>query len=544
MDLKKNDICIVQITDMNHDGEGIGKYDGCPLFIKDAIVGDTVRVKIMKMKKTYGYARLEEIVESSPFRVEPRCAVARQCGGCQLQAMSYEKQLEFKQNKVKNNIERIGKITEFTIHPIIGMEDPFRYRNKAQFPIGRNKDGKLIAGFYAGRTHAIIESDDCALGVTENKLVLNKVLAHMETYNIAPYDEENHAGLVRHVFTRKGFKTGEIMVCIVCNGRKLSHSEELVKELCDIDGVKSIFINVNTEKTNVILGRELIKLWGEDYITDKIGEVSYRISPLAFFQVNPVQTERLYGKALEFAGLTGGETVWDVYCGIGTISLFLAQKAKKVYGVEIVPEAIRDAIENAKLNGFENTEFFVGKAEEVLPDWYAKNKGKADVVVVDPPRKGCEEAVLNTIAGMEPKRIVYVSCDSATLARDLARLEALGYKVSDVQVVDMFPNSTHCETVVLLSGKNKETVNFDIDVPSLGIRTSERATYEEIKKYIKEKHGLNVSNLYIAQVKEKCGIDMRENYNLPKSEDSRQPKCPKEKEQAILEALKHFGLVK
>lgn len=450
MDLKKNDICVVQITDMNHDGEGIGKLDGCPLFIKDAIVGDTVRVKIMKMKKTYGYARLEEIVAASPFRVEPKCTVARQCGGCQLQAMSYAKQLEFKQNKVKNNIERIGKITGYTMHPIIGMDNPFRYRNKAQFPIGRNKDGKIIAGFYAGRTHAIIESGDCALGVTENKLVLNKVLTHMEKYNIAPYDEANHSGLVRHVFIRKGFKTGEIMVCIVCNGRKFVHSEELVKELCEIKGVKSIFINVNTEKTNVILGKELIKLWGEDYITDKIGDVSYRISPLAFFQVNPVQTERLYGKALEFAGLTGGETVWDVYCGIGTISLFLAQKAKKVYGVEIVPEAIRDAKENAKFNGFENTEFFVGKAEEVLPDWYEKNKGKADIVVVDPPRKGCEETVLNTIAGMEPKRIVYVSCDSATLARDLARLEALGYKVSDVQVVDMFPNSTHCETVCLL----------------------------------------------------------------------------------------------
>ena len=449
MDLKKNDICVVQITDMNHDGEGIGKLDGCPLFIKDAIVGDTVRVKIMKMKKTYGYARLEEIIEASPFRVEPVCPVARQCGGCQLQAMSYAKQLEFKQNKVKNNIERIGKITDYTMHPIIGMDEPFRYRNKAQFPIGR-KDGRIIAGFYAGRTHAIIESDDCALGVPENKLVLEKVISHMERYNIAPYDEENHAGLVRHVFTRKGFKTGEIMVCIVCNGRKLAHADELVKELCGIAGVKSIFINVNTEKTNVILGKELIKLWGEDYITDKIGDVAYRISPLAFFQVNPVQTERLYGKALEFAGLTGGETVWDVYCGIGTISLFLAQKAGKVYGVEIVPEAIRDAIENAKLNSFENTEFFVGKAEEVLPDWYAKNKGKADVVVVDPPRKGCEEAVLNTIAGMEPKRIVYVSCDSATLARDLARLEALGYRVSDVQTVDMFPNSTHCEVVCRL----------------------------------------------------------------------------------------------
>lgn len=456
MDLKKNDICVVQITDMNHDGEGIGKYDGCPLFIKDTIVGDIVRVKIMKMKKTYGYARLEEIVENSPFRVEPRCPVARQCGGCQLQAMSYEKQLEFKQNKVKNNIERIGKITDYTMHTIIGMDEPFRYRNKAQFPIGRNKDGRIIAGFYAGRTHAIIENDDCALGVEENRLVLKTVLAHMERYNIEPYDEEKHSGLVRHVFIRKGFKTGEIMVCLVCNERKLMHSDELVEELCNIAGIKSIFINVNTEKTNVILGKELIKLWGEDYITDKIGDVFYRISPLAFFQVNPLQTERLYGKALEFAGLTGGEIVWDVYCGIGTISLFLAKKAKKVYGVEIVPEAIKDAIENAKLNNLENTEFFAGKAEEVLPDWYEKNKGKADVVVVDPPRKGCEEVVLNTIAGMEAKRIVYVSCDSATLARDLARLEALGYKVSDVQAVDMFPNSSHVECVIMMQYCGKE----------------------------------------------------------------------------------------
>ncbi len=453
MELKKNDICTIEIIDMNHDGEGIGKADGCPLFVKDAIIGDIVRVKIMKMKKNYGYARLEEIITPSSHRVTAPCGVARQCGGCQLQAMNYAEQLNFKQNKVANNLQRIGKVTDYVMEPIIGMDEPFRYRNKAQFPVGRNKNGKLIAGFYAGHTHAIIENEDCLLGVPENKDILDIVLKYMEECHVEPYDEVNHNGVVRHIFIRKGFFTGEIMVCLVCNAKKLPHTDKLIEGLCKIPGMTGIFVNVNKEKTNAILGSELIKLWGQDYITDTIGDIAYRISPMAFYQVNPIQTAKLYGKALEFAGLTGEETVWDIYCGIGTISLFLAKKAKKVYGIEIIPEAIENAKENAKLNNITNTEFFVGKAEEVLPQWYAHNKGKADVVVVDPPRKGCDEIVLETMAEMEPKRIVYVSCDPATLARDVARLAKLGYKCERVCVTDMFPNSVHCETVVLLSGK-------------------------------------------------------------------------------------------
>ena len=456
MELKKNDICTIEIIDMNHDGEGIGKADGCPLFVKDAIIGDIVRVKIMKMKKTYGYARLEAIITPSAHRVVAPCGVARQCGGCQLQVMDYAKQLEFKQNKVANNLQRIGKVTDYVMEPIIGMDEPFRYRNKAQFPVGRNKNGKLIAGFYAGHTHAIIENEDCLLGVPENKDILDIVLKYMEDNHVEPYDEVSHMGMVRHVFIRKGFFTGEIMVCLVCNGKKLPKTDKLIESLCTIPGMTGIFINVNQEKTNAILGSELIKLWGKDYITDTIGDIAYHISPMAFYQVNPIQTAKLYGKALEYAGLTGKEIVWDIYCGIGTISLFLAKNAKKVYGIEIIPEAIENAKENAKLNNIDNTEFFVGKAEEVLPEWYANNKGKADVVVVDPPRKGCDEAVLKTMAEMDPKSIEYESCDPATLARDVARLSEYGYKVEKVCVTDMFPNSVHCETVALLTREKGE----------------------------------------------------------------------------------------
>ena len=454
MGLKKNDICTIEIIDMNHDGEGIGKADGCPLFVRDTIIGDVVRVKIMKMKKTYGYARLEEIITPSEHRVQAPCGVARQCGGCQLQAMNYTEQLRFKQNKVENNLKRIGKATDYVMEPIIGMDEPFRYRNKAQFPVGRNKSGKLIAGFYAGHTHAIIENEDCLLGVPENKDILDIVIKYMEDFHVEPYDELAHKGMVRHVFIRKGFFTGELMVCLVCNGKRLLHTEKLIEELCKIPKMTGIFINVNRENTNTILGNELIKLWGKDYITDIIGDITYRISPMAFYQINPIQTAKLYDKALEFAELTGKEIVWDIYCGIGTISLFLAKKAKKVYGIEIIPEAIENAKENAKLNNITNTEFFVGKAEEVLPQWYANNKGKADVVVVDPPRKGCDEIVLKTMAEMEPKRIVYVSCDPATLARDVARLAELGYKLERACVTDMFPNTVHCETVVKLVRKS------------------------------------------------------------------------------------------
>lgn len=448
--MNKNDTAIVTITDMNQDGEGIGKVDGYTLFIKDTVIGDVAEVMVMKAKKTYGYARLMKLITPSEKRVKPKCPVARQCGGCQLQAYDYQEQLLFKENKVRNNLERIGKLSDYELMPVIGMEEPWHYRNKAQFPVGRDREGKIIAGFYAGRTHSIIENDDCVLGVKENHQILNIVKAFMQEYKVEPYNEENHSGLVRHVLIRKGYHTGEIMVCLVINGRKIRQEEVLAERLAQIPGMKSITVSRNEEKTNVILGREIRTLWGEPTIHDRIGEVSFEISPLSFFQVNPVQTEKLYGKALEYAGLTGNETVWDLYCGIGTISLFLAKKAKKVYGVEIVPAAIENAKRNAAENGLTNTEFFVGKAEEVFPSWYEKYQERADVIVVDPPRKGCEETLLRTMVQMQPDRIVYVSCDSATLARDLGILSQNGYRTELVQPVDMFPQTVSVECVALL----------------------------------------------------------------------------------------------
>lgn len=449
----KNELFTVEITDMSEDGSGIGKTDGYTWFIKDAVIGDTVEARAMKMKKSYGYARLMRILEPSAHRVEPRCPAARQCGGCQIQAMEYEEQLRFKERKVLNHLMRIGGFSreEIPMLPIMGMEHPWRYRNKAQFPFGKDKNGRIITGFYAGRTHTIVEQEDCLLGAEVNRDILRVIKNYMEEFHIEPYDEENHRGLVRHALIRVGFKTGEIMVCLVINGDALPHGEALVERLRAIPGMTSISFNVNKEKTNVILGRKVVDLYGPGYITDYIGEVRYRISPLSFYQVNPVQTEKLYGTALEYAGLTGGETVWDLYCGIGTISLFLAQKAGKVYGVEIVPQAIEDARMNAKLNGFENVEFFVGKAEEVLPEQYEKNQVYADVIVVDPPRKGCDEKCLETIVKMGPERVVYVSCDSATLARDLRVLAGKGYRMEKVRCCDMFGQSGHVESVVLLS---------------------------------------------------------------------------------------------
>lgn len=544
MEIKKNDCFTVSIEDMSEDGSGIGKLDGYIWFIKDAVKGDVVEAKAMKMKKSYGFARLMRVITPSPDRIEPACPVARQCGGCQLQAMSYESQLKFKENKVYNNLHRIGGFTDIPFLPIMGMDEPWRYRNKAQFPFGRNKNGEIVTGFYAGRTHDIIPQEDCLLGVEENKKILESIKEYMIENHVAPYEEETHQGLIRHALIRKGFKTGELMVCVIINGRKLPHSEKLVEKLCRFDGMTSISYSINTDKTNVILGKELVNLYGPGYITDYIGDVKYRISPLSFYQVNPVQTEKLYGTALEYAGLTGGEVVWDLYCGIGTISLFLAQKAKKVYGVEIVPQAIDDARENAKLNGLDNVEFFVGKAEEVLPEQYEKNKVYADVIVVDPPRKGCDEQCLNTIVTMAPKRVVYVSCDSATLARDLKMLCEKGYEVEKVRCCDMFGWTTHVETVCLLVLRNPVThINIDVDVEEMVQDKRGLATYEQIKDYVLEHSGLKVSSLYIAQVKQKYGIIERENYNKPKSEDARQPQCPLEKERAITEALKHFGML-
>jgi len=479
--MKKNDIIELEIVDMSVDGSGIGKLtdasgrkgNSMTFFVKDALVGDRVIAKIMKLKKTYGYARLMELTEPSPDRVQPRCPVHRQCGGCQLQALSYEKQLEYKQNKICSNLIRIGGFAadQIPMEPIIGMREPFRYRNKAQFPIGRDKNGKLAAGFYAARTHIIIPVEDCQLGVPQNREVISRILAWMEQYHVEPYDETSGMGLVRHVLVRYGFRTGQLMVCIVINGKTMPKTSALTEKLTEVEGMTSISVSVNEQRNNVIMGDAVKTLWGADYIEDYIGDVKFQISPLSFYQVNPVQTEVLYGKVLEFAGLSGQEIVWDLYCGIGTISLFLAQRAKKVYGVEIVPQAVKDAKRNAEINGIKNAEFFVGEAEDVLEKlcWVDKagemdavcGDGRIDeeqrphVVVVDPPRKGCGEKLLEVILKVGPERVVYVSCDSATLARDLKVLCGGGYEVVRGQGVEMFCQTVHVETVVLMSRVEK-----------------------------------------------------------------------------------------
>ena len=493
--LQKNDMIELKIEDMGVDGQGIGKYDGMTFFVKDAVIGDEIRARVTKLKKNYGYARMEEILSPSEARTVPECELYKRCGGCQIQAMDYGKQLEFKQNKVRGNLIRIGgfapEFVDEVMQPIVGMETPYRYRNKAQFPIGMDKEGNVVAGFYAARSHNIIPVTDCKLGVEENQKILEAVLSYMRENGIKPYDEATGKGLVRHVLIRYGFTTKEIMVCLVINGKKLPAREKLVEKLSGLEGMTSISINQNTKNTNVILGERTECIWGQPYITDYIHlrecgndavaaegagrkefaltdtAVGFHISPQSFYQVNPVQTEKLYQTVLEFAELSGGETVWDLYCGIGTISLFLAGGAKKVYGVEIVPEAIQNARKNACLNGIGNVEFACGPAEEIVPKMAEKIRSTgnlmaeeenggvdrtslADVVVVDPPRKGCDGALLDTIGEMAPDKIVYVSCDPATLARDVKVLGERGYRVNKVRAVDMFGQGGHVESVCLL----------------------------------------------------------------------------------------------
>lgn len=477
--MQKNKEYILEITDMGVDGEGIGKAEGVTLFVKDTVIGDLVRVKVMKMKKTYGYARMMEIVKSSPYRVEPKCSLSRQCGGCQIQSLSYEKQLEFKEKKVRNNLERIAGLSNPFLEPIVGMEEPYHFRNKEQFPIRKGKDGQAVAGFFAARTHHLIPVTNCLIGVPVNEIIIREVLRIMNQYGIEPYEEETHSGLVRHVLIRYGFTSKEIMVCFVLNGEKLPYANKMVEALCKIEGMASITININTEKTNVILGSTVQVLWGRDFIMDELDGIRFRISPLSFYQVNPRQTEKLYRIAMDYAGLTGTETVWDMYCGIGTISLFLSRQAGQVYGVEVIPQAIEDARRNAELNGISNVEFFVGKAEEVVPRYYEEKQSEStkssrrencpektagtdamakglhpDVVVVDPPRKGCAQELLATICRMAPERIVYVSCDSATLARDVKYLCENGYEFVKGRPVDQFGHSSHVECVVEIQRKH------------------------------------------------------------------------------------------
>jgi len=451
--VEKNRNYIVDITGLSSEGLGVARIEGFTVFVEGALPKEQAEIKIVKVLKNYAFGKLLRTLKTAACRIEPSCGVVKRCGGCQLQHMSYEAQLQYKTQQVKDALERIGGLNGVAVHDTIGMEDPWRYRNKAQFPVGM--DGDVMIGFYANRSHEIIDTPQCSIQDAVNDNVIQTVREFIKKYDISVYDENTGKGIIRHIVTRKGFKTGEVMVCIVINGDSLPCGKALVEMLrARTDGLKSVVVNINKKKTNVILGERNIVIFGEEAIYDYIGEFKFRISPLSFFQVNPVQTEVLYGKALEYADLKGDETVFDAYCGIGTISLFLSRKAKKVYGIEIVPQAINNAKENARLNGVKNVEFLVGESEIVIPELYRKGI-KADVIVVDPPRKGCDEKLLEVITEMSPEKVVYVSCNPATLARDLKYLSERGYEVREVQPVDMFPQTSHVETVVLMSKKEK-----------------------------------------------------------------------------------------
>ena len=451
--VEKNEVYTLEIIDIGTNGEGIAKIDDFVIFIPDAVTGDLVDVKMLKVKKNMAYGKVIQMVRPSENRSETLCPITGKCGGCQLQHINYESQLEWKRKKVYNAITRIGGIKDVQVEPTLGMENPYYYRNKAQYPIRKIGD-EIQIGFFASRSHRVIDWDRCVIQDARCEEIIKAVKAFLQEENISIYDETSHKGLVRHLIIKTAYYTKEIMVALVINGNKLPKSEKLIAKLEVIPEIKSLLINQNKRQTNVILGDEVEVLKGKDYIIDQIGDLSFKISLLSFFQVNPLQTKVLYDKALEYAELTGEETVWDAYCGIGSISLFLAQKAKKVYGVEIVEPAIVNARENAALNQVSNVEFFVGKAEEVIPEEYQQGI-VADTIVVDPPRKGCDTKLLDTLVEMSPKKIVYVSCDPATLGRDLGYLVERGYCVEKVQPVDMFAHSTHVETVVLMTKVEK-----------------------------------------------------------------------------------------
>ena len=443
--LSKNKEYVVDIVDIGQGGVGIGKYEGFTVFVEGGLIQDKVKVRINKSKKNYAVGDIVEIIEKSPFRVDRICSDdLKDCGGCQIQELDYNKQLELKTNEVKQVISRIGKLENVEIHETIGMQSPCRYRNKAQFPI-QNINGSTAIGFYKKKSHDVIPTDMCVIQHDINDKIIKIIKTYIQAYNVSIYNETTHTGVLRHLVTKVGFTTNEVMVVLVANGTNLPHLNELASVLKEnILGFKTLVLNVNKAKTNVILGKENKVIYGNGKINDYIGDLVFEISPLSFFQVNPVQTEVLYNKALEYAELKENDTVFDIYCGIGSISLFLAQKATKVYGIEIVEDAIKDAKINAKLNNLNNVEFYVGKAEEVVPKMYREGK-TANVVVVDPPRKGCDEKVLDTIVSMKPDRVVYVSCNPSTLARDLAYLDERGYKCVEIQPVDMFPHTMHVE---------------------------------------------------------------------------------------------------
>ncbi len=449
--LKKNDIYKLKIIDQDNLGQGIGKVEGFPIFVRHAVKGDIVNVLLTKIKKSYAYGRIMEIIQPSELRKHPDCHIFKRCGGCQLQMMDYDAQLLLKQKNVEDCLKRIGGCDTLNMLPIIKSDEIYRYRNKAQYPVGVDKNGNTVCGFFAERSHEIIECDDCLLTPDIFSDIVDDILKWMNYENIRPYNEITGKGIIRHIFIRQAFTTGQLSLCIVINSESLPKKDSFIRAMSKYDEIKSISISVNQKKSNVIMGDKIKLIFGDMYIEDKIGDFKFRISPMSFYQINPKQTKKLYDTVTEFADLSGDEIVLDLYCGIGTIGLYAASKASKLIGIEIIPDAIEDAKINQKLNNVENAEFYTGKAEEILPKLYKQGVKKADVIIVDPPRKGCDEAALATICDISPMKLVYVSCNPATLARDVKFLMENGFKLEKVQPVDMFPNTVHVETVVLLS---------------------------------------------------------------------------------------------
>lgn len=541
--MQKNEIYQSIVDDLTAEGQGVCHIDGMAVFVPGAAVGDELKVRIVKVFKNYAFGIAEEIIKLSADRIEPDCIYYKQCGGCIFRHIKYDKELEIKEKVVKDAFERIGKLNP-TFLPIIGCESRTGYRNKAQYPVAADKNGEIICGFYAKRSHRVVPIENCILQPDIFSKIVDIIISYAKEKKISPYREDNNTGILRHVYLRKGHYSGEIMVCLVVRKDISRELKGLVKQLTEkIPGIKSIVMNINPKQTNVILGRKNVILWGSDTIMDIMCGNEILISPLSFYQVNTPQAEKLYEVAKKFAGLTGKERVLDLYCGAGTIGLSMSDKAESVLGVEVISEAVENAKENAKRNGIKNAEFICGDAGEVA-NKLADEKMLPDVIIADPPRKGCDEYTIDAICKMNPKRIVMVSCNPATAARDCSILSTKGYITERVQPVDLFGGTGHVECVVLLSQLPDEHIDIDIDLDEFDLTAAEsRATYDEIKSYVLEKSGLKVSNLYISQVKRKLGLEVGVNYNKAKNKDSRVPNCPKEKENAIVDALKHFKMI-
>ena len=541
--LIKNQIYETVITDYTSGGQGVAHIEGCAVFIPNAIAGEKVRVRIEKAQKTWAAGKIVELLEKSPHRVNRECPVAKLCGGCDFWHMDYEEESRLKAERVKNCLNRMGGESLEDV-PILSAPTCYGYRNKAQYPVAQKK-GRAYAGFFRAGTHDVVENKRCLILPEETDAVKDAVMDYVNQYRVTVYDEAAHRGLLRHIYVRRGVVSGQVLVCLVINGEKLPRVEELLKRLKAIPGFTTLVLSVNTKKGNAVLGDKFITLHGPGYIEDTLCGRTFRLSPRSFYQVNHHQAQRLYEAAISQAGITKEDTVLDLYCGVGTITLAMASAAGKVIGVEVIPQAVEDARDNAKRNGIENAEFFCGDAGEAALE-LEKSGVKPDVVVVDPPRKGLNADTIEALHRMAPRRIVYVSCDPATLARDVALLKERGYAVKNAMAADLFPRCAHVETVVLLSkgevDSKKIRVEFSLEDMDMS-EFQDGATYPQIKEYVLEHTGLKVSNLYISQIKRKCGIEVGKNYNLPKSEDSRQPQCPPEKEKAIREAFKYFGMM-